>query len=211
MLSHPSKTPHHALLKARQDGEWRATLSTEAKHERIVQKEEHAMSRDQLRQWKQETRERIDQLAKYDTTLRTVEGRLGQLSESITSSLTHMAGERQEYRELQTHLRETKKAFHEEFPDVPATPGGIEKAMRHAQEIVASIDRQLENETPGVQREEHPPTEAGWSELVAEASKNRAPEPPQEQQTPQKRPLLDLYLPEMEAPEQPDQEQERSR
>jgi hypothetical protein len=102
--------------------------------------------RRELLQWKQEVTERIDLLATYDTKLRTVQGRLGQIRYNVNSQITRMADERKEYRDLEKHLRETKRAFKQEFPDVPATLGGIEKATRHYQGIRASIERQLEHD-----------------------------------------------------------------
>jgi hypothetical protein len=175
------------------------------------------MSRkEELLQWKQETRERIDQLQKYDVTLRTVEGRLGQMRYNMNSQITHMAGSHQEYHELQTHLRETKRALKQEFPEVPATLLGIEKAIRHYKGMVASIDRHLETLAQGSDHEQEEQstttTEAGWSDLVAEANKTREsePPPPGEQHTPHKRPLRDLYGPDTE-PERRRDEPDRSR
>jgi hypothetical protein len=162
-----------------------------------------------LQQDAEQLQAQMDKLATYAATLRRQEGRLGELNYRYNSHIRLTFSEQQERVDLPKQLRETRKAFRQEFPGVPATPNGIDKAIRADKSVLADIKILQENQERLSHLRDTRPTEEGWRELVEAAARRLAPKgvetelqnsPPQH--TPHKRPLRDLYTPDAEPPRQ---------
>lgn len=159
----------------------------------------------------------LDKLATYASTLRRQEGRLAELNYRYNSRIRLSAAEQQERQTMPQHLRETRRAIRAEFPHMPATTSGIEKAMRTYRSALSDVKMSRENQERLSHLGHSRPTTDGWRELVEEAARRLEPEMREvelqnsPQHTPHKRPLRDLYGLDTEYSEQPEQDHTHER
>ncbi len=94
---------------------------------------------DELNATMQRLKATVPELSAYEVKLREMESTLGSLRYRVNSNIELSREELQQFRELPNQLRETRKAFREEYPGVPATVNGIEKEIQRYQNIIGSI------------------------------------------------------------------------
>lgn len=110
---------------------------------------------DELAAIKQRLQERSDGISVYERQLRGMESTLGYLRYRVNSHIPLSGEELEHYRELPHQLRDTRRAFREDYPGVPATLGGIEKEIQRQKNIIGSIELYSEGHIPLDQLQQH--------------------------------------------------------